>query len=54
MGNLNSKFAHLVPEQIKEIQQLEEKLEVTLLAYDIFSNENHGQQENNSDAINPS
>ena len=49
-----SKFAHLNEEQIKEIMQLEEKLEVILLAYDAFIFEGNVSQENNPHTINPS
>lgn len=49
-----TKFANLGDEQLKELKNLEEKLEVTLLAYDHFATEGQSQQENNSDLINPS
>jgi hypothetical protein len=51
---VNSKFANLLPEQIKEIELLEEKLEVTLLAYDLYTVEQHDPQDNNAAIINPS
>ncbi|MER1985947.1 MAG: uroporphyrinogen-III decarboxylase [Solibacillus sp.] len=51
---VKTKFANLEPEQLKELKNLEEKLEVTLLAYDHFATEEQSQQENSSDVINPS
>ena len=51
---MKTKFSNLGPEQINEIKSLEEKLEVTLLAYDHFETEDQSQQENNSIPINPS
>ena len=49
-----TKFSHLNDEQIKEIMQLEDKLDVILLAYDAFIFEGNASQENNSHPINPS
>ena len=49
-----SKFAQLQEEQIKEIMQLEDKLDVILLAYDAFNFERNVSQENNPHTINPS
>lgn len=46
-----SKFAKLDPEQIQELQQLEEKLEVTLLAYDQSINESFNQQNKSVESI---
>ncbi|QCR31096.1 uroporphyrinogen-III decarboxylase [Lysinibacillus sp. SGAir0095] len=46
-----SKFAMLDQEQIQELKQLEEKLEVTLLAYDQSINENNHLQNQNEDSI---
>ena len=48
------KFADLSHEQIKEVIHLEEKLEVTLLAYDLYSHEGNLPQENDTPIINPS
>lgn len=48
----NSKFAVLDQEQIQELKQLEEKLEVTLLAYDPSINEIDNLQNKNEDSIN--
>lgn len=48
------KFANLGSEQINEIKSLEEKLEVTLIAYDLFSTEGPPQEDNNPTPINPS
>lgn len=48
------KFANLGPEQINELKNLEEKLEVTLIAYDHFVIEKQSLEGNNSDLINPS
>ena len=45
-------FAELNQDQIKEVKKLEEKLHVTLLAYDNFVLE--GQNSNSPDVINPS
>lgn len=45
----NPKFAELDQEQIQELKQLEEKLEVTLLAYDQSINESYNLQ--NKDSI---
>lgn len=50
----NTKFANLAPEQIKELKALEEKLEVTLLAYEHFATEGQTPYGNNSDSVNPS
>lgn len=49
-----AKFAELSHEQIDEIQQLEQKLAVTLIAYELFAIGSHTNQGNNSDVINPS
>ena len=49
-----TKFANLSPEEINEIKTLEDKLEVTLLAYDHFAIQEQSHQENNSNIINPS
>ncbi|MEK4425200.1 uroporphyrinogen-III decarboxylase [Solibacillus sp. FSL K6-1523] len=46
----NNKIANLGPEQLKELKSLEEKLDVTLIAYDPPSSGNHTGQ----DTINPS
>ena len=46
------KFAELNQEQIKEVKKLEEKLHVTLLAYDNFVLE--GQNDHSPNVINPS
>jgi hypothetical protein len=46
------KFSELNQEQIKEIKKLEEKLHVTLLAYDNFVLEGHN--DNSPDVMNPS
>lgn len=55
MSNLDkTKFANLSPEEINELKNLEEKLEVTLLAYDHFAIQEQPHQENNSNIINPS
>ena len=48
------KFADLNQEQINEVIQLEEKLQVTLLAYDHFINEGNISHENDPNIINPS
>ena len=48
------KFAELNHVQLKEIKQLEEKLDVTLIAYDSSVLENKNQFDNPSDWINPS
>lgn len=47
----NSKFAVLDQKQIQEIKQLEEKLEVTLLAYDQSVNEGNNVQNQNEDSV---
>ena len=49
-----TKFANLGPDQINELKNLEEKLEVTLIAYDHFAPEEQPLQEDNSNSINPS
>ena len=55
MSNLEkTTFANLSPEEISELKNLEEKLEVTLLAYDHFAIQEQSHQENNSNIINPS
>ncbi|MFP3919604.1 uroporphyrinogen-III decarboxylase [Lysinibacillus telephonicus] len=46
-----SKFAKLDPEQVQELQQLEEKLEVTLLAYDQSINESFNQQNKSVESL---
>ena len=51
---VKTKFANLVPDQINEIKNLEEKLEVTLLAYDHFETQGPPQEDNNPTPINPS
>lgn len=51
---VKTKFANLGPEQINEIKNLEEKLEVTLIAYDHFATQGRPQQDNNPTPINPS
>ncbi|WP_195891672.1 hypothetical protein [Bacillus ndiopicus] len=51
---VKTKIANLEPEQLKEIKNLEEKLEVTLIAYDSITTEGQTPQGNNSDPINPS
>ena len=50
---LKNKFASLEPEQLTELKNLEEKLEVTLIAYDHFATEQQPQQEHTT-IINPS
>ncbi|MEG0386218.1 MAG: hypothetical protein RR565_11245 [Erysipelothrix sp.] len=50
----NTKIANLGPEQIKELKSLEEKLEVTLIAYDPSSSGHLISQGNDSNTINPS
>lgn len=49
-----TQFAQLNQEQIKEIIQLEEKLQVTLLAYDHYLKTGNVPTENNTPTINPS
>ena len=49
---MDIKFAELNQEQIKEVKKLEEKLNVTLLAYDHFILKGHN--DNSPDIINPS
>ncbi|WP_274310558.1 hypothetical protein [Solibacillus daqui] len=51
---VKTKFANLGPEQLNELKSLEEKLGVTLLAYDHFATEEQSEEENNSNTINPS
>nr|WP_235616028.1 uroporphyrinogen-III decarboxylase [Metasolibacillus fluoroglycofenilyticus] len=51
---VKTKFAALEPEQLNEIKHLEEKLEVTLIAYDLYETEGQTQQGNDSGVINPS
>lgn len=51
---VKSKFAKLEPAQLEELIKLEEKLEVTLLAYDHFVTEEQSQESNNTNTINPS
>lgn len=51
---VKTKFANLGPEQINEVKSLEEKLEVTLLAYDHFATEGPPQEDDNPTPINPS
>ena len=46
------KFSELNQDQIKEVKKLEEKLHVTLLAYDHFVIEGH--HDNSPDVVNPS
>lgn len=50
----HTKIANLGPEQIQELKSLEEKLEVTLIAYDPSTSGHPIGQENNSNIINPS
>lgn len=50
----NSKIANLGPEQLSELKSLEEKLEVTLIAYDPSPSGHPIGQGNNSNVINPS
>ncbi|MEC1177198.1 uroporphyrinogen-III decarboxylase [Metasolibacillus meyeri] len=50
---VKTKFANLEPEQLSEIKNLEEKLDVTLIAYDLSEIEGQTQQGYNSDVINP-
>ncbi|ATP39923.1 uroporphyrinogen-III decarboxylase [Solibacillus sp. R5-41] len=49
----NTKIAKLGPEQIKELKSLEEKLDVTLIAYAPSSSGHHIGQENNTTTTNP-
>ena len=49
-----TKFSELGHEQIDEIKQLEEKLGVTLIAYDHFPTERNTPYGNNPVVINPS
>lgn len=49
-----TKFAELNHEQLKEVKQLEEKLDVTLIAYDSSVLVNQNQFGNTPDSINPS
>ena len=49
-----TKFSELAHEQIDEIKQLEEKLGVTLIAYDNFPTESNTPYGNNPVVINPS
>ena len=49
-----TKVAQLKHEQINEIKQLEEKLDVTLIAYDLSTTNGYTQQNNDSNPINPS
>ena len=49
-----TKFSELGHEQIDEIKQLEEKLGVTLIAYDNFPTESNTPYGNNPVVINPS
>lgn len=51
---VETKYANLKPEQLQELKLLEEKLEVTLLAYEYFGIEGEPPQGNNSNIINPS
>ena len=49
-----AKIAQLDVEQLKEIKQLEEKLDITLIAYDISASGSQTEFGNSSDVINPS
>lgn len=49
-----NKFADLKKDEIKEIIELEEKLNVTLLAYDVYSHQNMDEYNVDPDIINPS
>lgn len=51
---IKTKIANLEPEQLKELKNLEEKLNVTLIAYEQFVAEKESYEGNNSNAINPS
>ncbi|WP_318245214.1 uroporphyrinogen-III decarboxylase [Solibacillus faecavium] len=50
----DAKFAELNNEKLSAIKQLEEKLDVTLIAYDITGSNSHIQNGNSPDVINPS
>ncbi|WP_107837996.1 uroporphyrinogen-III decarboxylase [Metasolibacillus meyeri] len=50
---VKTKFANLEPDQLSEIKNLEEKLDVTLIAYDLSETEGQTKQGYNSDVINP-
>lgn len=50
----DTKFAELDHEKIGEIKQLEQKLNVTLIAYDISPSSNLTQHEDTPVVINPS
>ncbi|MGE7023762.1 hypothetical protein [Solibacillus cecembensis] len=50
----NNKIANLRPEQLNELKSLEEKLEVTLIAYDPSSSGNHTGHDNRLNTRNPS
>ncbi len=49
-----AKFAELDNEKLKEIKQLEDKLDVTLIAYDLSASKNQTYHENAPIVINPS
>lgn len=49
-----TKFAELKNEQLDEIKRLEEKLDVTLIAYNLLAPEINTHNRNNNDVINPS
>ena len=51
---IKTKIANLEPEHLTELKNLEEKLEVTLIAYDHFGTEEQPHQENVTTPINPS
>ena len=50
----DAKFAELDNEKLNAIKHLEEKLDVTLIAYDILASKNQIQNGNSPDVINPS
>lgn len=50
----DTKFAELDQKQLAEIKQLEEKLDVTLIAYNLSTANNTPTNGNNPDVINPS
>ncbi len=49
-----TKFAELNQDQLKEVKKLEDKLHVTLLAYDNSILDGQNQIGNSPDVINPS
>lgn len=55
MAMTEIKFAHLNPQQLEKINELEEKIGVTLVAYDASSTPSHGSgalESNNSTTTN--